>query len=134
MKKLLLILLLMPLLNYSQQTFTGSVTLASFTTDTTIFIPFKAELGSAIEFDFTNFSNNTCTLDFGFSNTTTSFESIDDSRNPFTLNKTVYTKTVNGVAKSRLLFIKDKWNAKYIAIKLTRVSSGTGTFTWTWVR
>lgn len=120
---------------FSQTVYTDSITIAEITgTDTTIFINFRTEQGSNITFDFTNFNANTSTLDFGYSNDRVKMTSIDDTRNPFTLNVTTYAKAVNGTTKSCLSFDSDKWSYKYIAFKLTKGTTSAGTLIYSFVR
>ena len=95
-------------------------------TDTTIFIEFRKERGTGLTVDFTELNANDGILDFGFSNDKVNFCSIDLSDNPYTLDKTVYTKSVNGVSKSRIGFYADKWSYKYIAVKFTKSSCTSG--------
>jgi len=139
MKKiaLILIVLLASVASYSQSAYAYIDTLDISTisgADTTIFIPFRSEDGSGVTFDFTSLSADDGTLDFGYSNDKINFTSIDDTRNPFTLSTATYTKTVAGVAKSRIGFRADKWSYKYIAYKYTKGSSTTGDLIITWVR
>ena len=120
---------------FSQRVYTGTLDVSTISgTDTTLFIPFKTELGSAIVFDFTNFDADDAILNFGYSNNDSSMVSIDDSRNPFTLSTATYDFVVNGTTMAQLGFKDLKWGYKYIAIKLTLTSVTTGDFNYNFVR
>jgi len=103
-----------------------TIDVSTITTDTTIFYGFRTEKGSSVTFDFTNFDADDATLSFGYSTNDSTMTAIDDTRNPFTLNTSTYTETVNGITKSRIAFRADKWNFKYVCWKLTLVSVTTG--------
>jgi len=136
MKNLLIILFVfIGLTTFSQRIYTDSILFSGITgSDTTLFIPFKTEMGSGIIFDFTSFDADDAILDFGYSNDGIGMVSIDDNRNPFTLDSTTYTKTVNGVTTVKLGFNNLKWSYKYICFKLTVSSVTTRVFEWRFVR
>ena len=137
MKTLVFILLitLTSIVSFAQKVNVDSIQVSGITgADTTLFISFRAISGGSIVFDFTNFDANDGILDIGFSNDLNSFTSIDNSSNPFTLDKTAITKAVNGVSKSRISIEKSNWNFKYLAIKLTKSSNTSGALIWQYVR
>lgn len=114
---------------------TDSIAITDITgTDTTLFIPFRSEFGSSITFDFTNFDAWDAILSFGYSTDKVGITTIDDNRNPFTLDSAVYAQAINGTTKCRIAFESDKWGFKYIAFKLTKTTVSSGTLIWTWNR
>ena len=136
MKKLITIILMLSCLaGFSQRVYTGSIDVSTISgADTTLFIPFKTEMGSSIVFDFTDFDADDAVFSFGYSQNDSSMVSIDDSRNPFTLSTATYDNAVNGVTRAQLGFVNLKWGFKYIAFELTKTSVTTGTLNWYFVR
>jgi len=89
--------------------------------DTTIFVQMYGNV-NFITFDFTNFNSNTSTLEVGYSHVTSSFAEVSKQ----TLDVSMYSKTVNGITKSRITY-RDIPVPCIFAFTLTKVSTTTGT-------
>ena len=99
--------------------------MSSFTTDTIIWTSYYSEKGNSIEFDYINLSVDDAILDLGTSNYGNTFNRVSTATGafPYTLDVTTNKDTINGVEHATLLVQGDKWKAKYIAIKVTKVSA-----------
>ena len=132
---LIVIFILTSFVGFSQRMFTDTLDVSTIAgSDTTIFLSFKTESGSSIIFDFSNFDDTDATLSFGYSNDGVGMVTIDDSRNPFTLDTTAYAIAVNGTTYKEIGFHGLKWQYKYIAYKLTLNSVTSGNLIRKFVR
>jgi len=125
MKKLLLLLILILLMLipvFGQRTYKlDSIVVADLTgTDTTVFVKFFSYGDWGITFEYSNFDDDDATLSIGHSQDGTSFDKIDDSRVPYTLDVTTneYVDEA-GVTRATVTLTGDAWRSRYIGIKLT---------------
>ena len=135
MKRILLILLLFPFITFSQSSNEVEFDMSEISgTDTVLFFTFYSKTTTGIEFDYSDFDADDATLSPGNTNFGYTFNKVDDSRFPYTLDVTTNEASVNGTTYATLFITKDTWGSKYAAIKVTKGSVTSGTLTYKWVR
>lgn len=124
MKKILFLLMLIPVAAFGQRYSAFDITDIAADGDTTLYL--AAQNTTMLTVDFSSLTHNTDSIDIGYSDNKQGFTSVTTDF-PKALDKSTIYKYSDGTRKSQIMVITTgKWPSKWIAIRYRNVDSTSG--------